>query len=314
MNFYLRLAARTFFIFCGFVLILGFLGGGLEWFSGNMGEFFKWKISRDKTDLTAGISQAAPLRNWQMETPEINAESAIAAETNLSSADKILFNKNEERILPVASITKLMTAVVALENYKLSDKITITRDAVAQTGAQGSLKLGDQMSVKDLLFVMLIESSNHAAYALSDAMGEKRFVFLMNEKAKSLGLENTSFADPTGLGQNYSTSKDLSKLIEYLIKNYSIITEISRTKEMDLYRLDGTYYGKLVNTNQLLGEIPEIVGGKTGFTTDAKGCLVLAVKNSQDNDYLIYVVLGSEDRFGEMKKIINWVGEAYKWQ
>jgi len=222
-----------------------------------------------------------PYRDWQIKDIEVLAQSAISVESDLSSEDKILFKKEGDKKLPIASLTKLMTAMVTLENYDLTD------------------------SVKDLLYVMLISSSNQAALALSEIKGEENFVGLMNEQAKKLGLENTNFSDPTGLSsQNYSTVEDLVKLTEYLLKNYPIITEISRTKE----------YGQLKNTNELLGEIPDIIGGKTGFTTDAKGCLILVMNNHRDGNYLIYVILGADDRFGEMKKLINWVNSAYIWQ
>jgi len=277
-------------------------------------------INPSREDLSASLVGASsldrnslPNRDWQVVDPEVIASSAISVETDLSSQDKVLFNKEESKKLPIASITKLMTALVALEHYSLTDMVKISNRAVLQEGDNGVLKLGDSVSVRDLLFIMLIESSNHAAFALSEATKED-FISLMNQKAKEVGLNDTYFKDSTGLNSgNYSTARDLVKLTEYLLKNYPIITEISRTKEMDLQRLDGSYYGKLVNTNQLLGEIPEIVAGKTGFTTAAKGCLLLVLKNIQNNSYQIYVVLGAEDRFLEIKKIIDWVNLAYKW-
>ena len=132
----------------------------------------------------------------------------------------------------------------------------------------------------------------------------KNFINLMNQKAKDLGMVNTFFADPTGLSsKNVSTAVDLSELAEYILKNYAKIADISRTEQLDIPN-----FGKITNTDQLLTEIPETVCSKTGYTTEAKGCLLLAMYNIEKNNYLIHVILGADDRFTEMKKLIaaNW--------
>jgi D-alanyl-D-alanine carboxypeptidase len=250
-----------------------------------------------------------PFRNWDIPELNLTAESGIAVESSLTNTDKILFNKNSFMRLPIASLSKLMTAVVSLENYTLSKNIVVSQEAVLQDGEQGALELGKDMSVNDLLYIMLIESSNKAAYALSEGMDHYDFMRLMNEKARELGMDNTFFAEPTGLSaENVSTAEDLVKLAKYILKNYPEIAKISGMKEYDLPN-----YGMLTNTDELLGEVPGIVVGKTGFTLEAKGCLFLVLKNSKDNDYMIYVILGADDRFAEMKKMIDWAGVAYKW-
>ncbi len=232
----------------------------------------------------------------------INAKSAISVESNLDGTNKIIFDKNSDAKLPIASLTKLMTAAVVLDNYNLSDTWKVDKIADSQASMKQDVKLGDEMTVNSFLEIMLIESSNKSAYTLSEIIGEPKFVELMNQKAQSMGLENTSFFDPTGLSsQDVSTANDLVKLTEYILKNYPKISEISQKKE--LYIIG---FGQVVNTDQLLGEIPEVVCSKTGFTTTAKGCLLLAVKNPKNNDYIINVILGADDRFSEMKKLINW--------
>jgi D-alanyl-D-alanine carboxypeptidase len=246
-------------------------------------------------DSTSDVIQQIP-------APEINAESAITVESNLSESDKVLFSKNSDVQLPIASLTKLMTAIVVLENYNLSEIITVGEISDAQDPMKQDVKLGDKMPVESFLDIMLVKSSNKAAYALAEAIGEPNFVSLMNKKAKEIGLANTYFADPTGLSaQNISTASDLSKLAKYILKNYTKISDISRTKEITVPN-----FGKVENTNELLGEIPEIVCGKTGFTTQAKGCLLLVINNPKNNGYLINIILGADDRFLEMKKLINW--------
>ena len=237
---------------------------------------------------------------------EANTGAAISIETNLSYADKTLFEKDGETKLPIASLTKLMTAMIVLDNYNLSDSITIDKDADSQDPMKQDVKLGDIMPAESFLEIMLIKSSNKSAYALSEKMGEQTFVSLMNKKAKEIGLENTFFADPTGLSsENVSTASDLVKLAEYILKNYPRIADISRTKE---FNVPG--FGQVENTDELLGEIPEIVCSKTGFTNQAKGCLLLVINNTKNSDYLINVVLGADDRFAEMKKIVDWQNKA----
>lgn len=251
----------------------------------------------------------SPYRNWNVPELDLQAESGLALESSLNGKDKILFNKNIYMKLPIASLTKLMTAVISLENYNLLQKIKISEDVISQEGETGLLSVDMKMTVNDLLYIMLIESDNHAAYALSEGMDKYDFVRLMNEKARELGMESTFFTEPTGLSaKNVSTAEDLSKLAKHILMNHPEISEISRLKEYNLPN-----YGILSSTDQLLGEVPDIVIGKTGFTLEAGGCLFLAVKSPEKSDYIIYAVLGAGDRFAEMKKIIEWVNQAYVW-
>lgn len=249
------------------------------------------------------------------QTIEVNAESAISIESNLLGYEKIIIAKDIDKKLPIASLTKLMTAVIVLDSYNLSDIIVIDKIADSQEPMKQDVKLGDSMTVGNLLDIMLIRSSNKAAFALAEgpkiALGSmvmaQRFIGLMNMKAREIGMDNTFFVDPTGLSDdNISTANDLSKLAEYILKNkkYSKISEISKIKKIYI-----PGFGEVENTNELLGEIPDIVCSKTGFTTTAKGCLLLVVNNPNNDNYLINIVLGADDRFSEMKKIVGWSTE-----
>jgi D-alanyl-D-alanine carboxypeptidase len=161
---------------------------------------------------------------------------------------------------------------------------------------------------------MLIESSNDAAYCLSGIMGQDDFVALMNLESKTLGLSNTYFVDSSGLNSgSYSTAKDLVVLTKHLLNKYPLIWEIIKFKEYDLYLDNGEFHHRLISTNKLLGEIPEVVGGKTGWTKEAQGTFLVLQKSPKKDNYLINVVLGSFDRLEEMKKIINWINIAYQW-
>ncbi len=235
----------------------------------------------------------------------INAESAISVGVDGKADEKVLFKKNEEKKLPMASLAKLMTTVVVLENYNLSEKVKVNKLAEAEIEDQGNLKEGEVFSVKGLLYMTLIESNNRATQILSGVIGSGKFVEKMNKKAEDLGLKDTHFEDSTGISPNsYSTAKDVAKLSEYLFLNYPLFREIISYKEFNLYSSDGLFHHKLVNTNKLIGE-PSIIGGKTGWTEEARGCFMTIQKNSKNGNYLIHVILSAEDRFEEMKKLIN---------
>jgi D-alanyl-D-alanine carboxypeptidase len=230
----------------------------------------------------------------------IDAASAISILIDSNREETEIFGKNEDSKLPIASLTKLMTAIVSLDNYDLSQKIILSEIADSQLPMQTDLKLGDTFSIEQYLRIMLIGSSNKAAYALAEQLGDEQFILLMNQKAKDVGLINTFFSDPTGLSQNnISTVEDLFVLAKYITYNYPVIGKITTTQNYELEN-----FGKIANTNQLLSEFPNVILGKTGFTNYANGCLLLVLKN-ENNNYIINVVLGANDRFSEMKKIIN---------
>jgi len=240
--------------------------------------------------------------NKDLASTEINSKAAISVESDLKDNETVIFQKNENLKLPIASLTKLMTAVISFENYDLSQDITVNKEADEQLPMQTDFKLGDTFPIEKFLHVMLIESSNKAAYALAEHMGQEKFITLMNLKAKKIGLKNTFFADPTGLSaQNVSTVNDLMTLAKYILKNYPEIAQITTIKNYELDNL-----GKITNTNQLLTDVPEIIFSKTGFTNYANGCLLIAINNLENNNYLINIILGADDRFLEMKKLINW--------
>jgi len=235
---------------------------------------------------------------------EVDAKAAISVESFLYGPDKIIFEKNAQKQLPIASLTKLMTAIVVIDNYNLSDQVLVNKIADLQDPMKQDVQIGDIFPVESLLKIMLVASSNKAAYALAEGPGNnpgaEKFVRLMNAKAKDLGLEKTTFVDPTGLSdKNVSTASDLVLLAKYILKNYPEIAKITREKEMEIPN-----FGRIENTDQLLAEVPEIVCSKTGFTTAADGCLLLVINNQKNNDYIINVILGAGDRFTEMKKLI----------
>ena len=322
----LKYKDRVFLFFLSLTLFTGCSWQGIGALEKNMEELFLWKITRYQEILPAAIFNPpqflTPVRNWKTEDFEIEARAAICAES-----EKILFKKNKSRRMPIASLTKLMTASVVLENYDLSHLLEISEEAVLQDEERGQLQVGEILSVENLLYIMLIESSNDAAYALSEIIGEESFVKLMNHKARDIGLENTYFGNAAGLDPenpadliNYSTAEDLVKLTEYLLENQPLVWKILSFEEFDLYRPDGKFHHKLENTNEFLKEdVPlidkretKIIGGKTGWTPQANGCFLLVLQPTSSN-YLIYVILSSNDKFEEMRELIDWTDRAFKW-
>lgn len=294
------------------ILSLSILGGILIFPKKIMEEFPQIQI------LPAQVSQSLiiPIEKQEIKKLDIKAKSVISI-WEFEGKQKILFQKESDKKLPIASLTKLMSAYVILDYYDLNQIIRISKTAAKQPElGKEKFKTGETFKVKDLLHSMLIESSNAATVALTEVIGEKAFVELMNLEAKYLGLKNTKFSNSAGLDvpQNYSTAKDLVKLAIYLLKEQPLIWKISTKPEFNLYSSDGVFHHHVINTNELLGKIPSIVGGKTGETPQAEGCLLLVLKAPKNNGYLINLILGSKNRFEEMEKLIDWINQNYSWK
>lgn len=251
-----------------------------------------------------------PIRNWAVSDPQINAKSAIVFDTN---KDKTLWQSNINEVLPIASLTKLMTAAIAIENIKLDRVINVSKEACQAPGDMGGLKINEKITVKTLLYALLMESSNDAAMALAEAIGKEEFVKMMNAKALQIGMANTVFTDPSGVSAaNVSTVSDLVKLIKYDLQ-HKLIWEITSAPVIYLRSADGQYDHRFINNNQLLSRVENIIGGKTGYTSEAMGCMIL-VTSKPSAQYLISIVLGSDDRMLAIEKLVIWAKEAFFWQ
>lgn len=301
---------------------------GMNLLEAELKDFFFWQeISQNPQIFTAQITleeklrSLRPIRDKNVEDLKVEGESIISVFLSNEGNEKILFEKNINQELPIASLTKLMTALVILENYDLAKEIKISKRAIDQREDFGKLEEGKTFQVKYLLYPLLLESSNDAAFALANdynGMTEEKFIELMNLEAQKISLKNTYFADSTGLDPkkpnkeiNYSTAMDLIKLSKELLKK-PLIWEILSTPKFS------GYGPELINTNELLFDSsiswrPQIIGGKTGETPQAKGCLLLVLRAPKNKGYLINVILGTSDRFGEMKKLVDWLNSAYKW-
>ena len=308
--------------FLAFLLSLPFWWG-VNVLEKNLEEFLFVKLlSENPQILTATANQEEikrklkglrPVRNRDIEDFDLKAKAGISVFIK-ENRKKVLFNKSESEGLPIASLTKLMTSYIVLEHYNPEQIIKISEKAVKTEENFGEFKIGESFFVKDLLYPLLIESSNDAAIALAQIVGEEAFVGLMNLEAEDLNLKNTYFVNPTGLDPefntpSYSTSEELVNLSQYLLKEHPEIFETLSIKELDFYTPDGNFHHHLVNKNELLGKLPEILGGKTGYTEKAKGCLLLITKKNEG--FLINVILGSDERFEEMENLLNWINKAF---
>lgn len=280
-------------------------------------------IAKASYDLE--LEKLKPIKKNQYENLEIDVKSAISFFIKNDGSEKILFEKNKDKSLPIASIAKLMTANIVLKNYQPSHLIKITPEAINTERSLSNLNVDDTFLVNDLLHLLLIESSNQAAIALANEIGMNAFVKLMNFEAKKIGLENTYFFNPTGLDPdpdfneknsqiNHSTSYDLVKLARFLLKEKPAIFDISILPQFSFYSKNGIFY-QTFNTNRLLNlnDFSNIIGGKTGWTIKSQDCLILIIKSPENKGIIINVILGASDRFEEMKKLINWLKISYKW-
>lgn len=257
-----------------------------------------------------------PWRDWSVQDPKIEAKSVVLMEIKENS-ERILFQENIESRLPIASLTKIMTAIVAFENIPLEKIIKIGKETINQEGEAGKLVTGEEISVKNLLYAMLLESSNDAAFALASDFGLENFVNLMNEKSKILKLKNTNFSNPIGMDDqnNFSTSYDFAKLLNYSLEN-KFLWQILKTSSFETTDVSGRLSHHWENTNKLLGILSNVVGGKTGWTMNAGGCVALVIENPKNNSKIISVLLGAADenkRFEETEMLIDWIFKAYRW-
>lgn len=247
---------------------------------------------------------------------ELGAESAIVWDVK---SQRILFNKNADDERPLASITKLMTALVAYELLDPEDRVTITLDALRVSGDSGFVD-GEEFTVQNLADLVLISSSNDGASALGAQAGEvigesgdpeAVFVRAMNVRAEELGLTKTHFNNTTGLDLSpseagaYGSARDIAHLMDYIITNAPDTVALTNLEVTTIENEEGAYH-LAKNTNEVVGSIDGLIASKTGYTALSGGNLVVAF-NAGLNRPIVVVVLGSsyEGRFTDTQKLIE---------
>ncbi|MSU55467.1 MAG: hypothetical protein EXS46_02940 [Candidatus Taylorbacteria bacterium] len=247
--------------------------------------------------------------NYETSKPEITAKKYLAADLKNNF---VFLQKDSNISAPIASVTKLITALVAAEYINLDKNITITNSMIVKT-SKARLAAGESIGSFQLLYPLLLESSNEAAEALSQSIGRDRFVKFMNAKAASLGMTETKFVDPSGSGDgNISNAEELFSLAKYIYNNRSFIWQMSAGT------LNHTAYGSVsfkgIGNFNLFGGREDFIGGKVGQTTAAGETMValfdLEVRGEKRP--IAIIILGSTDEKGDVEKILEYVKVNYR--
>jgi len=297
---------------------------GDDFESKNMGGYSIFPID------SAMASGLIPTRQKNVSDLKIWAGSSVVIDVDTGT---IIHYDNGRKRTQIASLTKMMTAVLVMENIKdLNEEVTLTAEDLNIVGTVvgcptsvfcngNRMYVGEKIRAIDLMKAMLMNSANDAATALATHVGgtPKKFVDMMNKKAKSLGLKDTHFCTPSGLeidgeeDQCYSSAYDIARISAYSLK-YDQIWDIMQIPEGRFYSVDGTYMHELKNTDMLLTTLPNCVGGKTGFTPLAGKSLMLGASDPTGEHKIIAVILNDENRWDDMRTLASWVFENYKWQ
>lgn len=254
------------------------------------------------------LSEVINVASKSIAEPIINSRIGIIYDRK---SGKVIWGKNENKRSAMASTTKIMTCIVVIENANLNAEVKVSAKAAGTGGSRLELKKDDKITIKDLLYGLMLRSGNDAAVALAEYVGKDKegFANLMNKKAKELGLKDTHFVTPHGLDdpEHYTTAYELAKIADYALKN-EMFAKIVGTKEHTI-NING-YAKQLCNTNELLGYLQGVSGVKTGFTNNAGRCLVTSVNR---NDFeIITVVLGADTKKIRTADSINLIEYAYE--
>lgn len=277
------------------------------------------EIGSSNNTLPVNEEIAEPDPVLKSDAPDLNLTVKGAVAIDVAS-DKIIFNQAAEMILPIASITKLATALVFLDNNPGWDNIYEIKADDKVNGGRVYLFPGEQVKLRDLFYLSLVASDNQATKALARSTGlnEDEFIARMNAKAGDLSLTNTKFSDPIGLnGNNVSTPIEIAQLAKTAFA-YNEIIEATMTKRYEFTTLAGVKKS-VANTDWLLKSFPQngvkILGGKTGYIEAAGYCFVGKFINGSGHEVISVVLGGSNinDRFEQTKILIDWVYNNFEW-
>ena len=258
--------------------------------------------------------------------PPLDAEAALIERLRTGEA---LWERNADRELAMASLTKLMTALVLAETGHALDDVFFSLWAHAAGDPdekRSAVAAGERLRVEDVLKLLIVSSDSDAAYAAAEFVAnriqagadelsseERMAIFMrhLNGRAEAIGLTRTGFANPSGRDQegNYSTGRDIVTLMRHIEAHHPELWTISRISETFIFSVSGTRYG-VVNTNPLLLEYPAIYGSKTGFEDEAKGTLAMLYRLSPD-ELIAIVLLKSRDRFADGRAAIQWLESSF---
>lgn len=263
----------------------------------------------EKGEKIASLNQWFPkeVLGAKLAPPEITAKAAFFVDTKTG---QVLYEKNANKKLPIASLVKVMTALVALENRSPEEKLLVSNNAANMEPDKMQLIAGERLTLKELLNGIFLVSANDAAEVLAETSTGSRdqFIELMNQKAKLLGMENTFYANPTGLdedvGNSFSSAYDLSLLTRFTTRKFPILVSISKEPHIYIESTPDHQDYDLYSGINLLTTYPGVVGFKTGFTPEAGLTLITLAR--KDNHEIVGVLLGSLDRRDEAKELLDY--------
>ena len=263
--------------------------------------------------LPVVVSGSAPVRDTRIADPTLDASQALVVHLESGAT---LYSKNASTQVPIASLTKLVSALVVRDHFREDEIVTVASGSVRVDGQKQTLYANEHIMVRDLVAMMLVESSNDAAYALADYARSRDldFVAAMNTKAHELGMTGCLFKDPAGLDDTaFCTATSLVRLVTAMLHDAPELWPVMATKALVVHSADGVITHEVTSTDELLGKLDGIVGGKTGNTDATLGCLVLVVKLSGGRGTLAGVVLGSRTRFTDMQALMAWASTAFRF-
>lgn len=274
--------------------------------------------------LSAGSQSVGyPFRNWEKADPQLEAESVLMIDVD---SDYIFYQKSSNLRRPIASVSKLMSALVAEKYIPNGQNILLDKEALHVEGDSGNgLTEGEVFASDDLVKIMLLASSNKSAYALANFFGFDQFVAKMNEEVKRLGMTQTIFAEPSGLSMsNQSTAEDLKKLAQGIIQENPGIFVITQNPSLQINSLGDKANSHLIKNINLFSQSPksleemgiQYLGGKTGYTDEAKEAYVgiFSIPSSRFSGQKIRVltiILSSENRYKDIESLLRWIKQAY---
>jgi len=289
-----------------FIFILGLVFLSFFW-----GKTKIWVKNYEKIDSNILVFLPPPKDVPKLPSPQVNASSFLIADL---TSFEVLTQKNIQKPLPIASLTKLLTAILAIENLPLNAEVLITKEILQAYGNTPVLKEGEKIKIKDLLYPLLIESSNDAAEAIGSYLGREKTVSLMNQIAKRLFMKNAKFFDPSGFDpRNVASIQDLFYLAKYILNSRPEILKITRGEIPENLLPEKIDPQKLVNRNVFF-QLESFVGGKGGYLDEAKytGIFIFKAKDEEGKErHLLFIILGADGLKKETLKLISWSKENF---
>ncbi|MDD4988925.1 MAG: serine hydrolase [Candidatus Pacebacteria bacterium] len=301
------------------------------WVMGGMDSDWHWNgdvwssnfKNKNGSNTNTGIVTPTPAPSSvesQTTTSLISAEEYLSVLVDPQGKQTILAEKNKSVPMPIASITKLMTATVSLENIDQNSILTIPTEILQMKGTGGNLQAGESFKASDLLYSLLVGSDNDSARLLASTKGETNFAALMSQKAQEIGMTHTHYINATGVDPdgdivaNVSTAEDLAVLASYIKTNHPEIFSITQLQNKTILSIGGVAHS-FTTTDKFLGTQTgfTILGGKTGETPSAKKNLLLIIEAPNKKGFIISVILHSDDNFKDMATLIHSVENSHTW-